>query len=680
MLSVLLFIGTIVYSAIVRRQGGKAKRLFSPLNLLTIGTFLSLVCLFLPIYYAWDEWKDGYTYLRPVILSVYSALRIFILDGDFSSIEKFTPQDNAAFKVLFSLYAAGLYVFAPFLTFTTILSLFKNLLGELRLRFCRRKSLYIMSELNARSVAMAESIVARPEKALVVFTDVFAQNEESDYELLMRAQDMNAICLKKDVANLPLQKKNQPIEIFLIGENESENVEQAIKLTQTYKDSNQKMSIYVFATSSNADYIIDSMDKGSRVLNADFEKAIRLSADAVISHDLSDEQAIDGVFSIRRINHIELLVMNVLKDEKTYNAIFEAAKETKTLSITILGMGSYGTQFLKAAVWFYQRYGYRLEFNIFDLAQENGDIQKRLTQECPELIRKKPPFAEGDAWHDIQFFTGIDCFCSDFDDLVLKTQKQRLEKTQLVFIALGDDDRDIDAAVMIRKLFTQLNPSRTDAPMIYSVVYDDRKAANLNAGKDRQGLRNYRNTPYDIRFIGALSSQYNYSIIEDNRKTEKEAFRYHVAWIKQAERLRSYYKAIAPFRQRVDGKCAKLKWGDEHLFPKKNGSTDYSSPIDAEQIIEMAKGYVNYSYYRHSSKAKAAHKNMIRRFTPNTDNHSNICECRLCQPRRITEHMRWNAYMRSLGYQHNKDRNEFAKFHPDLLPWSELPYLEKFKD
>jgi hypothetical protein len=33
--------------------------------------------------------------------------------------------------------------------------------------------------------------------------------------------------------------------------------------------------------------------------------------------------------------------------------------------------------------------------------------------------------------------------------------------------------------------------------------------------------------------------------------------------------------------------------------------------------------------------------------------HSKLCPCTHCQSLRKTEHMRWNAYMRTLGYRLN---------------------------
>ena len=56
------------------------------------------------------------------------------------------------------------------------------------------------------------------------------------------------------------------------------------------------------------------------------------------------------------------------------------------------------------------------------------------------------------------------------------------------------------------------------------------------------------------------------------------------------------------------------------------------------------------------------------------------CECELCAKRKRIEHMRWNAYMRSLGYVMNETRADRAKTHNDLRAWSELPSDERQKD
>lgn len=102
------------------------------------------------------------------------------------------------------------------------------------------KKHYIMSELNDKSIALAKSIYDRQKSVVIVFTDVFEQNEEDDYELLMQARDINAICLKKDISHLDFTNKKGDVEIFLIGNDESENVSKAVRITTEINKKNSK--------------------------------------------------------------------------------------------------------------------------------------------------------------------------------------------------------------------------------------------------------------------------------------------------------------------------------------------------------------------------------------------------------------------------------------------------------
>ena len=76
------------------------------------------------------------------------------------------------------------------------------------------------------------------------------------------ARDINAICLKRDVTHLNIIKKRGDVEIFLIGENESENVSQAVQLTTELNEKNKKhnVKIFVFSTKPSAAYTIDSVE------------------------------------------------------------------------------------------------------------------------------------------------------------------------------------------------------------------------------------------------------------------------------------------------------------------------------------------------------------------------------------------------------------------------------------
>ena len=60
--------------------------------------------------------------------------------------------------------------------------------------------------------------------------------------------------------------------------------------------------------------------------------------------------------------------------------------------------------------------------------------------------------------------------------------------------------------------------------------------------------------------------------------------------------------------------------------------------------------------------------------------HPLNCLCEHCAEASVTEHMRWNVYMRTQGYRYSPKRNDRAKLHNDLISWHDLPELEKYKD
>ena len=101
--------------------------------------------------------------------------------------------------------------------------------------------------------------------------------------------------------------------------------------------------------------------------------------------------------------------------------------------------------------------------------------------------------------------------------------------------------------------------------------------------------------------------------------------------------------------------------------------------FDSAETQEAEK-YMKEAYCRRSSIAKLEHKAAGTRCYPDTLAHSPVCGCDACREMRITEHMRWNAYMRGLGYRRADARYDRAMVHKDLKPWGDLPCRERYKD
>ena len=459
--------------------------------------------------------------------------------------------------------------------------------------------------------------------------------------------------------------------------------------------------IFVYATSPESACIIDSLNKGNIVLLEEQKGLIIKSSplqEKIINEGLegicdNGIYPLDSSYEITRIDSINSFVLNTFIN----SGIFELAKATsqKVISIMIIGMGQYGKQILKTALWFCQMDGYKLEINVVDSGiKKNGkklDIRDVLKHECPEIITKNPSLSDGDANYTVNFYTDVDCFTSKFDELFEnKDSAEKFKKTQMVFVSLGDDDKNIAAALSVRKNFDRLKgisnedvknlKDDEDIPVIYAIVHDDKKAENL---KNVSRLINYKGTPFNISFIGNLSEQYSYNTIVNNEILERNAFFFHINWAKvemeMEDDLRKENNSeilAKVLKEEQKENIEELEWNYKYMY-------DESGSVAKELISEIEK-YSRFEYFRRSSVAKAVHKEMIYKVFPeeiSCKKYGNfLCDCDNCERRRKSEHMRWNAYMRVNGYIWGEQRSDRGQVHPNLCDWDKLPIRDKFKD
>lgn len=717
-LSVLVMAAAVVLAVHMYRHPKAGKRVFTGLHLLTAGAFAACVLIHLPFYYAAFDFNDAYAFIRPVLLSVHSSLQAFVLGFNFMDIVS-TMQShmlNPGLNAVYTCWIAVLYIFAPLLTLTNIMSLFRNLWSEWRIRLNRSKPLYVFSEMNEKSLAMAQSIAETENKRMLVFTDVYLNNEETNQELMQRALDLRAIAISKDITRVRLKKRDYPISFFLIGDDESENIEQAIRLNEDNRQYVNR-SVYIYSAKPGAGYVADSIDKGENTISAKTRKAIMENPEGFLKGAVADKDKqnydFENSYYIRRIDSIDASVRSTLYDESLMQPLTQMIQENKTISIFIAGLGLHGETFLRNALWMYQIYGFRLSICAVDRLSREA-LQKRLRKQIPDIAACCVKTGDGSLRYfcdtdgemrfDVRIYPDTDCETADLTDFFQSRRNDEVfRQTQLVFVTLGDDDRDIETAVTLRRLFDRVNrvneklvkANENEPPLIYSVVYDDRKAMNLNCGDGIVGIKNYKGTPYHIHFIGKRSDQYDYKNLIELKKTENTALGCHFSWIQNAEMLRDYYSGSHPelpeeplkvfkdtMRTYFDKHCGGIvKWGDEFLFP--------DGKLSAAEILRSVYDYVSYEYYRESSIAKSIHKQMLKKyFAAHFDAYdvnrkhfdSEICQCPRCRNLRVTEHMRWNAFLRINGYIYDPVRRDRAMTHNDLTIWQALAEPEKYKD
>ena len=781
-----LFAAAAVIWAVVRwKKRSEKKHMMTSLRILTLGVFISCIFICFPFHRLGDiDLSNPYSFIGSVFFSIHSTLQAFVLESNLDAwliILKKLDNTYAILQTIYTFWLIFLFIVAPILTLTNILSLFNALLSELRIKINFRKSLYVFSEMNDQSIAIARSIAKRAKdglldrKPMFVFTDCYPKDAEPDQDLLQAGRNMRAVCIKTDITHLKLSKKRYPIEFFIIGADDSENMEHAIKLNDTYRDSS-KCSVYVYSAKPNAGYILDSVDKGNLTITS--RSFTKENAKDFLDNKESANKAYgvnDSYYYIRRVNVVDAFTVKALTENNLMHQLSQNATDNHEISILIVGLGLYGTALLKNALWLYQIKDCRLKIHVIE-SEEKEKLLDRIAKEMPGLTgylvddhsessddkAKEVPCLHyhadkaGDCQFDICVYPSIDCETSDLEKLLLQKsackpsddadneakRPYHFSDVQAVFVTLGEDNKNIEAAVDLRGLFDRIkhiknrdlkNLSADESPLIYSIVYDNRTAKNLDCGSDdeagqddgnNKGILCYNGAPYHIRFIGRMSEHYHYDTIRDMKTQEFNAISLHVEWIQNESDLRKCFRTKAEdapnenakpkldaFKKEIQGDFdsfygGKELWNDVGFYytndeidayfaDENDNKLSYDNErIRVEEVEKTVRSYDKFEYFRDSSVAKETYCKKIRdgafsdyfRATFNDSDHigeyplTKICSCEKCIAYRESEHMRWNAYMIAKGYRYDRIRNDRSKTHPNMKPWQELPVSDRYKD
>ena len=452
----------------------------SPFHILFISVFFAAFFMFMPIHIV----KTNCGVLHSILLSIFNSMQVFTIGTEYSVVSDsmvFCP-DNLDF--IYQMWASIIYVLAPMLTFGFLLSLFKNLSSLIKFLFVYFKDVYIFSELNEKSISLANDIKENNNNSAIIFTDVFEDDKESSYELIEKAKKIRAICFKKDILAIPFWRhsKQRNISFFTIGNNETENLNQTLQLIKVYNN-RDLTHIYVFSTHIQSELLLNATDIGK--------------------------------VKVRRVNEVKSLINLLLYNHG--KVIFDNAHlqsdGTKNISAVVVGMGNHGTEMVKALAWYCQMDGYRINITAFDKDELAEDKFIALAPELMSCIYNGV-FIDGEAQYTISINSNVDVETNSFAKTI-----EGLLDTSYVFISLGDDDLNIKTAINVRMLLERHGCH----PAIHAVV------ANSQQKEALEGIKNYRGQPYDIEFIGDIKSSFTEDVIIDSQ-LEKEALRCHLAW------------------------------------------------------------------------------------------------------------------------------------------------------
>ncbi len=677
LLSATVFIGLIAYwiTGIFNRSG-KQKKFANMIYISVGGIFVSAMLLFYP--FTLDVLRGTIAYpIVAVILSAHNAIRLFIVD---CSLEEFiTTADNIS-EVLANLciwLASFLYIIAPLLTAGAAFTLFKSLISRASLFFGRNKDAYIFSELNNKSLALAKDIRQHDPTCMLVFTDVYSENNEISCEQTEAAKAIHAIMLKNDIAaeNFHKHSTKTKLYFFIIGTNDDENISQSIALCQKYEKPKlfkQNSTNYVggydypregdtrlflFSEKQSYDLHLSSLTTkhivlrrispiSSSILNILYERGrdifFGINTEEAKSHPVIPINSDEPIS-----NDVEECTFKADAPRPTGNKVLNPStgeyEDERLISALVIGAGGlYGTEMIRALSWFCQMHPFKLEINAFD---KSDDAASKLRSICPEMFDCNPADKDykqsnktyndnftdpGEAQYKISVYQGFDASLAEFDDAV-----QKLTQTSYVFVALGSDDENIKVATKIRILLRRQGIN----PVIHTIIYNSDNVNTLKKGTIHSG------STYGIVPLGSIDIVYSQKTLL-NTDLEDAALARHNAYTKR--------------------------------ILEQNGA----SPEErTKKIKESEDAFWRYDYNYRSNTASALHS-MYKKICklPGFDKPVSERNDKEKELVRVTEHRRWNAHLRSEGYVFSQTRDKLAKTHNLLVSFYKLDISEQEKD
>lgn len=511
-LSLLALFAGLLWAIILFKRRYHIGRLMQPFTVLIIGVFVSAFTLLLPIYINMHI-GQGFSVAKTILLTFHNALRLFVGES-FDLIRSNVDILELPIVPYYSFLASCLYTAAPLLTVGAILSFFRNLFAYLRYVCGAFRKAYVFSELNDRSITLAEDIAKNDGKAAVIFTDISSHCEEQSHELLERARAIRAIFFKKDilVVNFRIHSKSQkfPLTFFVIGMDETKNVELSLKLIEGYRQ-RENARLYIFSNHEACKMILASPEPRR--------------------------------LKVRRVDEYQSLIDRQLYENGAAffrDAIYNEKTGEKDISAVIIGLGRYGTGMLKSLIWYCQMDGYRLTVDAFDadpLAEE------RFARQCPEIMDptlNNHEDKDGEMRCLVRVHAGVST-----DSLAFERELKKLKKATYVLVCLGSDEANIKYALELRKLFEQMCRQRIrtarPTPRIQAIVQ------NGSLKKTVCNITTFREEPYNIEFIGDNDTCYTEKVIL-NPELEQSALQRHLKYGKAEDFWRyeyNYHSSIA---------------------------------------------------------------------------------------------------------------------------------------
>ena len=398
-----------VWNYVLHRKQLAKYPVLRPINVFSVCCVIAFLLLFIP--QAFDDNEQN------IIVAVIAAIRYVMDNLSFgNSLSTVTSAVFGSESVFATdviryqfLYLCFLSFFVPVLAARAAVTVFRNAFTQLRFSLNRTSSFCIFSELNERSVQLAEGI-SQDKKTKVIFTGI-DRTSASDRYLVEQARKMNAMLTKRTVNGLHISDRfsKSPVCICFISADENKNIKDAVDKFAAVEKINREIRLCIFSVSESAQAVTDALNaraENGRVRAELFNEAQRMAYTLLFEHPL-----------------------------------YEVNSDADEIRVMILGAGTYGLEVAKAVAWCAFLPSKKVSIRIFDRKNKEevlGFPFLNLTERLQKIGTRC----------DLSFCC-CDVFSTEFDE-------QRFDGADYIFVALGDDDSvNLAAAMQMRRLYAR---------------------------------------------------------------------------------------------------------------------------------------------------------------------------------------------------------------------------------
>ena len=537
------------FRALFRRSGAEDAAGFDPVvytRWLLAPTFLSLWWFFFPL-------AQGDALRNNTVSSVFDAVirsgQTFSLDSSIQDVWDAADDAGRVFAFWDRVWISFILTLAPVLTLVSAATLFRIPRFWFTMLFSRRR-ICVLSDLNERAVIYAEVLQkaagsgregGRVHPPHVVFC-ANDQPEDTDTSGLPGP----ALVLRQDICRLYLTPwAAKRTSFYLLTQNENTVVEQAERLRRKYAGSAGR--IFCVSAGSLNELAIDRLNRGSapeRLPPGEAETLLEFQRGRLLEGSRKQAEAVRMAY-IEIISEPSRVVFHSLYDRRDplldpallRDVLRLQTGQERTLNVLILGAGSVGKVLARTLLWYCQLPGMGVRITVADREKAErirGAVLSR-NPDFPELLEKIGcagraelcPIGEKDLLSD------------DLEALLRASHRDRASEYHLVFVTLGDDIRNLQLTLRIRRHYLR-HPNRFGCPRLSTVIWDE--SVNAMVGSpDYEPLQGAEGQDYStggaynprcrVRLMGSMSET-----IATEQQLAFDALRYHAYYCRETRR------------------------------------------------------------------------------------------------------------------------------------------------